>query len=85
MEGIITSIPSVDTPRITSQDRLLPLASSPVVLGYTSPTFSRHSTEIEVFPGVVSKWVVTGGHTTEGSHPGERSQEQVVISSNDIT
>lgn len=56
---------------MTSQDRLLSLASSQVALGYTCPTFSRHGTAIEVSPGVISKWVVTGGHTTEGPHSGE--------------
>lgn len=80
MEGIITSIlqtdlclsiPSADTLHIISQDRLLSLASSQVVLGYTCPTFSRHGREIEVSPGVISKWVLSGGHTTEGPHPGE--------------
>lgn len=73
MEGIIASllqtghclgIPSADTLIVHLRKSCFLWHLPEMVFGWTRPTFSQPSTAIEVSPGVISKRVVTGGHTT---------------------
>lgn len=80
MEGIIASllqtghclgIPSADTLIRHLRKSCFLWHLPEMVLGWTHPTLSQPSTTTEVSPGVISKQVVTGGHTTAGPPPGE--------------
>lgn len=80
MEGIIASllqtghclgIPSADTLVVHLRKSCFLWHLPKMVLGWTRPTLSQPSTATEVSPGVISKRVVTGGHTTAEPPPGE--------------